>query len=92
MISLLFNGYYAIGAHSCAECTANALFLILHIRGGVTLGVKLILGDSKAVLGAGVNAQTATLTHIRVKNYFTQFIFLLHTTGEVCRSKIFLLK
>ena len=77
MISLLFNSYYAIGTHSSAKGASYALFLFLHISGRVTLGVKLVLGDRKTFFGASVYAKTAALTHIGVKSYFSQFIFLL---------------
>ena len=70
MLSLLFDGDYAIGTHSCAECAADAFFAILHIRGGIALRVKLILCNSKALFRTCVNAKSTALTHIRIKGYF----------------------
>ena len=66
---LLFNRDDAIRAHRCAERTANALILFLHISGRISLGVQLILCNCQALLGASVHTKSASLTQISVKCY-----------------------
>lgn len=65
--SLLFNGDNAVGTHGCAERTADALTHIGHLSGRMTLLVDFVLGDHQQVLGAGINAQAATLAGIGIK-------------------------
>ena len=66
--SLSFNLNYAIGAHSCAERTADAGFHIGYFSHIVTFLVDFCFGNNKKMLGTSGNAQAASLTLFNVKS------------------------
>ena len=65
--SLLYRNY-AVGAHRSAECTRNALGHIGHLCGRMTLFVELIRCKNQQLLGADVNAKSASFTAVGIKS------------------------
>ena len=66
-----------VWAHSCAECTANALFLVCHNRRIVSFLVDLVFCKRQNVLWTSVYTEAATLADVFIKCNFSHFFLLV---------------
>ena len=82
-LGLFLNGDYAIGTHRRTESTTYTFILILYVRRGITLCVKLVGRDFKAALGTRADAKAAALAHIGIKSYLCHCFLLKKVSFEV---------
>src|SRR5574344_353419 len=68
---------YTVWAHGCAECTADALFLVCHNSRIVAFLVDLVLCNCKNVFWTSIYTETAALADVFIKCNFRHFFLLV---------------
>ena len=74
---LLLHLDYTVWAHSCAECTANALFLVCHNCRIVSFLVDLVFCKRQNVLWTSVYTEATTFADVFIKCNFSHFFLLV---------------